>query len=256
MNWEFALRKLVEILVLPPGVFAAALLLALLLWRTVFGRLLVVCTAAALYLLSTPFAAAWLAEGLETVEPAVPARLKARGVQAIVVFMAGRQTAAPEIGGDTVSRLSMDRLIHAVRLQRATRLPVILSGGRAGADGPPLAELGAQVLKKDFGIEPLVLETESNTTWENAQKLAPLLTARHIGKVALVTHAWHMPRARYSLEQAGIGVVPAPTYFIHRNQPGEWSDWIPSAASLADSANLLHEYLGMIWYRRLSPTTG
>jgi uncharacterized SAM-binding protein YcdF (DUF218 family) len=250
MSWEFALRGVLKALVLPPGIFVLLLLLAVLSWRTVLGRMLAVITAAGLYLLSTPFMAGWLAAGLETAPPADPAALRTQGAQAIVVLMAGRQTAAPETGGDTVSRLSMDRLLHAVRLQRATALPLIVSGGRAGADGPPLAELAAQVLRDDFGVTPLALETESNTTWENAHYLADLLRERAIAKVAVVTHAWHMPRALYSLEQAGVAAQPAPTYYIHRAPPREWRDWLPDAGSLANSANLLHEYLGLAWYRQ------
>jgi uncharacterized SAM-binding protein YcdF (DUF218 family) len=249
MTWELALRGVLKALVLPPGIFVLLLLLALMGWRSLLGRLLALVSIAALYLLSTPFMAGWLATGLETAPPADPAALRGQGVQAIVVLMAGRQTAAPEVGGDTVSRLSMDRLLHAVRLQRATGLPLIVSGGRAGADGPPLAELAAEVLQDDFRITPLALETTSNTTWENAHYLADLLAERNIAKVALVTHAWHVPRARYSLEQAGVAAVPAPTYYIHREPPRDWRDWLPDAGSLANSANLLHEYLGLIWYQ-------
>lgn len=250
MSLDLVWRGLLKALVLPPGSLVLLLLFALLAWRSL-GRLLVLLTAAALYLLSTPFMAGWLATGLETARPADPATLRDQGVQAIVVLLAGRQTAAPEAGGDTVSRLSMDRLVHAARLQRATGLPVILSGGRAGADGPPLAELGARTLQDDFGIAPLALETDSNNTWENAHYLAPLLTEQGIAKVAVVTHAWHIPRAEYSFAQAGVATLPAPTYFVHRDTPPQWNDWLPSAQALADSAKLLHEHLGLFWYQQV-----
>jgi uncharacterized SAM-binding protein YcdF (DUF218 family) len=264
MSWEFPLRAVLKALALPPGLFVVLLLIAVLFWRSFFGRFLAVATAAAIYLLSTGFAAAWLAEGLETYPPVTAKDLKTQGVQAIVVLMAGRQTAAPELGGrDTVSRLSMDRLSYAVRLHRASGLPLVLSGGRAGADGPPLAELGAAVLRELFDVEPLALEDSSDNTWQNAAQTADLLEARGLKRIALVTHAWHMPRALLSFHRAGIAAIPAPTYFIHKPEgtaPGadrwSWTDWLPSIQRLLDSTLLLHEYLGGFWYREANQPGG
>ena len=251
MTLEFALRTALKSLALPPGVFVVALMLAVLFWRSFLGRFLAVATAAAIYLLSTGFAVGWLSEGLETHLPVNAAELKGKGAQAIVVLMAGRQERAPEFGDrDTVSRLSMDRLSYAARLHRESGLPIVLSGGRAGADGPPLAELGGEVLSSLFGIEPLALETESDNTWQNARNTAALLQALKIERVAVVTHAWHMPRALLSFDQTNLSTLPAPTYFAHKTGGRTtWQDWLPSINNLQTSSFLLHEYLGGLWYR-------
>ena len=251
MTWELALRAVLKALALPPGLFVVLILLAVMAWRSFLGRLMAIVTAALIYLLSTGFGSAWLAEGLEVYPPLDAAQLETRGVEALVVLMAGRQTAAPEFGGeDAVSRFSLERLAYGVRLHRASGLPLVLSGGRAGAAGPPLAELGREALVGTFGVQPLAIETESATTWENAQRLAELLQQRGIRRVALITHAWHMPRAAYSMEQAGVDVVAAPMAFIgHNDDPLTWRDWLPGAGHLYDSTLLMHEYLGGWWYR-------
>jgi len=250
MTWELALRAVIKALVLSPGLFVVLLLLAVLAWRSFLGRFMAVFTAALLYLASTGFGAGWLARGLETYPPLDPAQMP-NDVEALVVLMAGRQTAAREYGdADTISRLSMDRLAYAVALHRRTGLPLILSGGRAGAEGPPLAELGRETLERLFGLEPLAIEAESATTWENAQRLGELLDGLGLARVVVVTHAWHMPRAMLSLEGAGVNAVAAPTYFISgTDHEPQWRDWLPSAGHLADTSYLLHEYLGGWWYR-------
>jgi uncharacterized SAM-binding protein YcdF (DUF218 family) len=143
----------------------------------------------------------------------------------------------------------MDRLAHAARLHRETGLPIVLSGGSHRKGEVSIAALGAETLINQFNIEPLARETESTNTWENAQNVAQTLRQHQLEKVAVVTHAWHMPRALYSFEQAGVSAIAAPTYYIHRELGLTWNDWIPNARSLQDSAHALHEYLGLLWYQ-------
>ena len=249
MTSELFFRTLLKSLALPPGLFVLLLLLALVTWRSAVSRILVLASAAGMYLLSTSFMASWLAEGLEIYQPVNPEALKTQQTQALVVLMAGRQTLAPEYGADTVGRYSMDRLAHAARLHRETGLPIVLSGGSHKKGEVSLAALGAETLINQFNIEPLARETESTSTWENAQHVAQLLRQHQLQKVAVVTHAWHMPRALYSFERAGVSAVAAPTYFIHKEFNPTWNDWIPNASSLQDSAHALHEYLGLLWYK-------
>ena len=249
MSSELVLRTLLKSLALPPGLFVLLLLLALVTWRSAVSRILVLISAAGLYLLSTAFMASWLAEGLEVYRPVDAAELKAQQTQALVVLMAGRQTLAPEFGADTIDRYRMDRLAYAARLHRESGLPIILSGGSFRQNEISVAALGAETLISQFDIEPLALETESRNTWENAQNVAQILRQYELDKVAVVTHAWHMPRALHSLEQAGVSAIAAPTYFIHKEGDITWDDWIPNATSFHDSAHVLHERLGLLWYR-------
>ena len=238
---------------LPPGSLLLLLLLGLLLWRRISGRLLVLLATIALYLLAIPQSSAWLAAPLETDPSADAATIRASGAPVILVFLAGRTHRAPELGGrDGLSALSLQRLHHAVRLHRQTGLPLVLSGGAPSpTDYEALAVLAERALDQVYGLQPLIIEATSRTTRENAINSATLLQARGIDKVVLVTHAWHMPRARYSAEMAGLTVIPAGTGFASGDsgQPGQFSDWLPSAKAVLVNRNLLHEHLGLLWYR-------
>ena len=64
----------------------------------------------------------------------------------------------------------------------------------------------------------------------------------------LVTHAWHMPRARLAFEHAGFQVIAAPTAFTTGFQTTAL-DVLPDARALRDSALFFHELIGMLWYR-------
>ena len=237
-------------LILPPGGLILLGIAGVLLWQRQWGRLMVNFALIALYLLSTPYIANRLVQGLET-HPALSLELARKAdAQAIVVLGGGRDEGAPEYGGDTVSGGLLIRLRYAAYLARHTRLPVIPSGGSVLSDGPPEAQLASQVLEQEFKIKVAGVEDESRTTWENALLTAVLLDRLGFKRVLLVTHAWHMPRAMRVFKQAGIDAVAAPTAFTYRSDTGEeLLDWLPSAEDLQLSRAALHEYIGMLWYQ-------
>lgn len=247
---DVSTRTLIKALVLPPGVFVILLLIATLLWRRVLGALLVVLSAASLYLLSTPQVGDWIAAGLEQYPALDIEQIRGADVDAILVPMAGRYSQAPEYQGrDTVGPQSMMRLDYAARLHRRTGLPLVIAGGQASMPGESLAQLAARHLISQFDIQPLALENTSANTWENARHSRDILLEHGIERVLVVTHAAHMPRAMLSMQRAGVDAVAAPTRFIHRTGSERWQDWLPQASALTDNVGLLHEHLGLIWYR-------
>jgi len=248
---SYQLLVLIKTWILPPGIIILVLLLGLIGWRRRWGRTLAATATLALYLLSTPWFSSLLAAGLEgSARPTVD-QLANSGAQAILVLTAGRYSHAPELGGvDSAGRYTQDRLSWAALLHRKTGLPIILSGGRTADEDLSLAEVAAQTLESRFGLTALAVETTSTNTWENARLTARVLDRNDIGRVLVVTHAWHMPRAMLSLQQAGIDAVPAPTYFISgRGEGTELVDFLPSSNALLDSYFCLHEYLGIVWYQ-------
>ena len=64
----------------------------------------------------------------------------------------------------------------------------------------------------------------------------------------LVTHAWHMPRAAREFEQAGFRVMPAATAFTTRHKTDVLAA-IPTVGALQQSGLVLHEIIGILWYR-------
>jgi uncharacterized SAM-binding protein YcdF (DUF218 family) len=68
--------------------------------------------------------------------------------------------------------------------------------------------------------------------------------------VALVTSAWHMPRAMALFRAAGVNVVPCPTDFQARpNLDFRWNDWTFDISGLDRTTLAVHEYLGLWWLR-------
>jgi uncharacterized SAM-binding protein YcdF (DUF218 family) len=105
----------------------------------------------------------------------------------------------------------------------------------------------AQALEQDFGVAPRWLEERSTDTHENAEFSAAILRAAGIERIYLVTHSWHMPRARAAFARAGLAVTPAPTVFT--DAPPWHIAFAPSVTALRNSYYALHELLGGLWYR-------
>lgn len=240
----FLLKKILTALVLPP---AGPLLLAMFgLWlarrRPRVGHGLIALGIGSLLLLSTPWIANRLLHSLEVAPPIATEQL-ARA-QAIVILGGGNNFAAPEYGGDTVKDMTLERLRYGARLARASGLPVAVTGG-APWGGRPEGETMREALTTDFAVATRWTETESRDTAENAANLAPILKQAGIARIALVTHAWHMPRARELFERQGLEVVPAPTGFT-TDGPSLTHRWLPGAESLRTSRLALHEWLGRV----------
>lgn len=244
------MKALLESLLFPPGVIVLIAALGLLLLRTRprIGKWLIGGAFGLLYIISLPVIATAAMSGLQTHPALTPEAIKRSGAQAIVVLAGGRYERAPEYGGDTISSFTLERLRYGVHLQRETHLPLVLSGGSVYDN--PLAEsvLMKEVATGDFAVPVWLTEERSRTTFENARYTAAELRKHGITRILLVTHAWHMPRAMWSFEKAGLHVVAAPTGFATIDLK-KASSWLPSANALACVRYALHESLGLLWYR-------
>lgn len=240
-------------MLLPPAfniLLAAVGLMAWRSWRRL-GATLVVLSLASLYLLSLGSVSRVLLSSLEHY-PALDLRaLEGRDVGAIVVLGAGRRSAAPEFGGDTVNDLALERLRYAARVFRATGSPVLLTGGRVREEDFSEALLMKEAMVDDFRVPVVWTEDRSRNTEENAIYTGELLVEEGITRVLLVTHAWHMPRAVEAFRDAGLEVLPGPTGFIRPSSArgGPSMGWLPTAGALRRSAWAIHEYLGRAWYQ-------
>ncbi len=253
---EILLVRVAKSLILPPGGPLVLLLLALLLWRWRRpARILLATGIVTLYLAAIPATTGWLAGGLEppagTAWPAENA--------AIVVLSGGRYADAPEYGGeDRAGVVELRRLLHARHVHRATGLPVLVSGGKPLGEDAAGARLMERTLERVLDTPVRWTEPESRNTWENAVFSAHRLEAAGLERVVLVTHAAHMRRAAACFRAQGLAVHPAPTGY-HTADAGDRGllAWVPDAGNLLATRDLLHEYLGLAWYRvRYSLDTG
>lgn len=244
-------------LILPPGGLFLAIALGLLLWRRWprLGRALAGAGLAVLAILSTAAGAGWLVAPLERMTAPLtdPGAAKA---DAIVVLAAGRLRQAPEYGGrDIPDHIALARLRYAAHLQRATGLPILVSGGNGASGIDPRSEdrayskadAMATALREDFGVPVRWIEGGSRDTGENAAFSAALLRRDGVRRVLLVTDAMHMPRARAVFARAGLDVVDAPTMFFGEQARGARA-WLPSAEGLRRSWYASYEWLGLGWY--------
>jgi len=203
------------------------------------GRTLVVVGAAALWLLSLPVVAGALVTLLGGARPLDLAA--ARQADAIVILGGGVRAQAPEYGGDTLGRLTLERVRYGARVARETELPVLVTGGAPGG-GTAEAPLMRDVLEREYGVPVRWVEPQSRDTHENAIFSARLLKADGIGRIVLVGHAFDMPRGIAEFAAAGLDVIPAPTG-IPRFEHDELLDYVPSMAGLQASYYASYELL-------------
>jgi uncharacterized SAM-binding protein YcdF (DUF218 family) len=104
-----------------------------------------------------------------------------------------------------------------------------------------------RVLENEFKVPVKWVESASSNTWENASFSKLQLKRDGIERVALVTHAWHMPRSVAAFEEQDIKVTAAPTAYTTSAGPMALQ-FVPDAGALEDSRKALHELLGRLWY--------
>lgn len=245
------LKPILTTLALPP---ASLVLLALLgLWlgsrKRAAGALLVLVGLAGLWLVSCNAVAVWLSQTLLTQYPVASVQtLKDSKVQAIVVLGAGVQANAPEYGLPVPQPLTAARLRYGAWLAQQTRLPLGYTGGvgwaNVGSGTPPEAVVARRVVQEEHGLALRWAEDQARDTAENGTLMAALLKRDGIGHIALVTHAFHMPRSLEAFRGTGIEVTPAPMGFIGpMDRP--LLDWLPSTTGMHSSRLVLREWLGL-----------
>jgi uncharacterized SAM-binding protein YcdF (DUF218 family) len=239
------LKPWLAVLVLPPA--GGLLVVGLGLWLMVRYRSRLGISVALLGVASV-----WMGQHLL---PSVPhlqlatagATLKQQQVQAIIVLGGGAETYNREYGKSQPNGLTIARMHYGLVLARSAGLPLGFSGG-VGWAADTSSGTEAQAVQRwmaQLGMPPLRWsESSSRDTRENAQMTATLLRKDGIERIALVTHASHMPRAQRAFEAAGLFVTPAPMGFTEPvHAPG--LEWLPSVEGLRHSKHILHELLGM-----------
>ncbi len=252
----FLLTKIATQLVYPLSISIALSVVALVLLargRSRRAGVLFGVSLAILWLASTPVVGFALKDSLEArYAPVSPEQ--AQSASAIGLLGDAVAPGTPPRNWADLNE-SADRIVHASRLYRAGKAPLLVATGggdeRDGAGQKP-ADATADLLV-EWGVPraAILLERESRTTYENAVYTRKLLDARGIdGPVLLVTSAAHMWRSMAVFESAGLRAIPAATdYGPGRIDLGDPRVWLPEAGSLRGTNGAIKEYLGMFVYR-------
>lgn len=234
---------------IPPALFILMAMLGVALawrWRR-GGLLLATIGVACLYIAATPLASFLLMRAAVGAAKAVPVLPSPAPPGAIIVLSAGYRRSSPPGARDTVDRVGLERLAAAVRAQRRTGLPLLVSGGWVSNADASLAAMMAEVLEDDFRVPVRWREDRSRTTYENALYSAQMLRRAGIRSALVVTDRWHMARALWSFYAVGYPVVAAPIPERMSLRPAP-SMALPDIPALMGSYYALHELVGLAWY--------
>lgn len=175
-----------------------------------------------------------------------------RGATAIVVLGAGTQT----IQGwddrfDLMSDVEAARVLETWRVFKLIAPAVVISsGGLPHPDDfsePSGMNMRDELVHLGVPGEKIVVEVASRDTHDEAVLIPPLLRARGIDRIVLVTSDAHMRRSLGAFRAQGWNAVPA--IAPDPNHDGPWLDWlIPSPEGLELSGQVSHELVGLPYY--------
>ncbi len=167
--------------------------------------------------------------------------------RAIVVLGGGHSDAPTLSRANQLVPASLSRLSEGIRLAQLLPDARLVTSGHNGFDKISHAQvvaeaaisLGFPASRIDSLHTPRDTEDEAYAT---KAKFGP-------GPIALVTSAWHLPRAVALFRGAGIEVVPVPADFLARPDDDtplkRWLKWDMDSLQRSTRAN--HEWVGLLW---------
>lgn len=246
-------------LALPPVPFLLLALIGarLILPRRGLGWLLVIVSVAGIWLTSCSGLSRWLQQLMLPPTAALSfdrvrelrTEVQSRRPIAIVVLGGGAEPFAPEYGVSSLQYASLERLRYGLWLGRETGAPLAFSGGLGWSqnDAAPEARIAAKIAAEEFGRPIRWIEDESRDTRQNAARTIALLKPAGIGRIVLVTHGWHMPRALRAFREAAGGIeIEAAPIGLARRLESPLLEWLPSGRGFQQTRQVLREVFGKL----------
>lgn len=182
----------------------------------------------------------------ELIAGKVPAELAA--CRYVVVLGSGNGYSPGRSGLAQLSQSASRRLTEAVRILQVLPDAKLLTSGPPEGSNPSHATVLARAAFS-LGVAPGRIVLSENVRDTEDESLA---VKRLVGDapVALVTTAWHMPRAMTLFRHAGVSVVACPAdYLAQENPEWSWTDLLWDIPALERSTAAVRETLGNIWIR-------
>ena len=258
-SWLF-LRKMIEQLTFPPGLFLFIIFLIFL--SSLFKKRKIVLWISFLFLLFVYFFSSWIGEWvlLKPLENAyLPLNSQNESVQlddlenpVMVILAGGMVEGSPAAGsyGAEIGEVTLARLYGGFKIYRDRNIDIWVSGGMAPGNrgNVPIAKVMKEVLVS-WGVNPkkIILEENSRTTLENAKYTMEKLKEKDYREIILVTSALHMKRSVQLFQNQGVRIIPAPVNYIFEELPN-FIDFFPNSFSFEHNVRALHEWMGIIYY--------
>lgn len=221
--------------------------------RARLGRRLLVGGFAVLLVFSNRCVSRSLIRPLEMRYPPIPELAAPAVVPAdlaackFVVVLGGGNGYAPGVtSNNRLSSGSLARIVEAVRILRA--LPdakLIVCGPTYGPVDSHATELARAAIALGIAAERIGKLENGRDTEEEAETVH-----RTVGDVpiALVTSAWHLPRAMTLFGHFGVKAVPCPTNYLSLSDGESFvSDLLWDNGGLERSTWALRERIGFLW---------
>ena len=241
-------NKLLPVFLLPTGIVALLVLLAL--WRK--KRWPLVLALVVLYLGSIPFVGNRLIGWVESRYPAV-ALHQVEPADAVVVLGG---ILGPRAGEGLVPNFldTSERFEAGIALLQAGKAPaLIFTGARmswqntTSTEGDELRRLA---IARGVAAEKIRVTREIVNTAGEAAATAELMKAHGWKRVILVTTGWHMPRAAWQFQKAGVdcSLFPVDFRFDPAREVGA-VDFVPRGEAWQMTETALRECYGYLFYR-------
>ena len=176
-------------------------------------------------------------------------RLNPRDGYAAIVVLGGGRAGSLQPGQTPNEQLGVnDRILLAAKLYQAKLAPRIVVTGASAANEPAGPQVDANSMRTfllALGIpnQAITLEPHARTTRENAAYASLLLRCDE--RIALVTSAFHMPRALREFRALGLAAYPFPSGFVAGDRTrSRFDHWLPNIGASRASTMFIREYLG------------
>jgi uncharacterized SAM-binding protein YcdF (DUF218 family) len=253
----FVILNILATLMLPPASLAVGVVLWLMLRLVGWRRLAVVPFGLALVqilVLSFPPVAGMLNRQLEEKARKLVAGNRPCCYDAIVVLGGSIAPAAPPYTMEPELNDASDRIWQAARMFKAGAAPrIIVTGGSfvEQQGGPATTE--AEAMRRflvDLGVpsDAIVSEGKALNTIENIRNVRELVKE---GRVAIVTSAFHVPRAARLARQGGLDfAIFGVDWSVPDDAIAWWEAWLPSVTALGEANLAIKELVALTVDRR------
>lgn len=166
----------------------------------------------------------------------------------VIVVLSGGSYDIHASGHTFSGETTIVRLIHAVQMYKKYGAQYLVCSGKSESKIPD-SRLMAQ-MAEELGVprDKIRMDTNSDNTYEHALEFNKMFPNKDI-KVGVVTSAIHMKRSEKQFRKFYVKVIPLPAGFLYTSPHGTPAiRYIPQSRWLFNNAQIIHEYVGQIWY--------